>query len=232
MKKILSVLLSVCLLSISLVSVSAEEKVTYDDYMICNSADEVYELYLKNHNATDRSDLSNDQNNELCLLIEEYKSLKYGNDLTTINSRERLSDYTGGIFIHFDSQSGSWAHGHAAIGYGHGTVEIVDYNSTVQQHGSSRLERWYSAKTGGFYTVKGANASLNQNAANNAYAKIGTGYWIIGDTGEFGGYTCSGLVAVSWGEAGINLGGRLATPNSLSTNANTVLQFLWKDVEY
>lgn len=226
---VLSLVFSLLFVSFnSKININADSK---DDYMNFGSIDELYDAYLKNNNAYEREDLSIEESNELSLLIQEYKELHYNIEQSKA-TRTKLSDFTGGIFLHFDSTTSSWNHGHAGIGYGTGVIEILNPNSTVQKYGPSRVREWYGKNTGGFYTVRGARAADNSNAANNAYNKIGTGYWLIGNTGEFGGYTCSGLVAISWYEAGFDIGNKAATPKSLENNSKTILQFLWEDVTY
>lgn len=80
-------------------------------------------------------------------------------------------------------------------------------------------------KTGGFYTVRSANGKNNKDAADKAYAKIGSKYFIIGD-GDFSGYTCSGLVETSWTESGFDLGEKWITLNYLERNSKTICQWL------
>lgn len=203
----------------------------YSDYYDLSSTEEVQLAFLQNHGVDSICELTAAEDNELSVLLQNFKNSIYGIDNQPI-FYTALSDFTGGIFLQFSSHSSLWNHGHAGIGHGTGVIEILNPDSTVQKYGQQRIQQWYNETTGGFYTVRGASLTDNTNASNKAYNKIGTGYWLIGDTGNWGGYTCSSLVAVSWGEAGFNLGGRTATPESLRSNSNTILQFNWADVDY
>ena len=224
---IIALFLVVSLLTTSSVQIFAEEP----EYSNTESIEELYNAYLNNHDVTDRVELTPEENNELSGLIQSYKEKTLHSYPSPI-SRTRLNDFTGGIFIHYDSATGSWQHGHAAIGRGLGTVEIMNPNSTVKVYDESRIKEWYKKPSGGFFTVKGANGTHNTNASNYAANEVGTGYWLIGDTGEWGGYTCSYLVAYAWNKAGFYIGGRLVTPSGLENSANTILQFRWADVSY
>lgn len=195
-----------------------------EDYLKIDNIDDLENAYLVNHGAKSRIELSPEENKELSLLIQSHKDHAYG--VTPVAEAIRLDDYTGGIFIHYDSSFSSWIHGHAAIGYGIGTIEIMNYKETVKQYFGGRINEWYGHKTGGFFTMQGADKADNKAAADNAVAKYGTGYWIISED-SFGGYTCSGLVAVSWEEAGFGLGGRTASPRIIEKNSKTRLMFLW-----
>lgn len=222
--------LLICLITCLFVPMSIHAEESEEGYMNCDTTEELMELYLRNHNVSERTQLRPENSNELSDLLQEYKNIHFEIDRTQV-ARAKLSRYTGGIFLHFDSQTSSWNHGHAGIGSGSGVIEILGPSYTVTKYGEARVKQWYNAKTGGFYTVRGASSANNTEAANHAYDKIGIGYWLIG-SGGFGGYTCSGLVAVSWGETGFDLGGRTATPSSLEANSKTILQFKWADSTY
>ena len=228
MKKVFTIILSLGVLFSTFLPAYAAPAVIDADANILA----IEETYFAEHNVQSREELTSDQINELSLLIQTEKSRIFG-DETGISTCAYLSDYTGGIFLQFDSSSNmgslGWDHGHAAIGYADGTVEILGPSYTVTQYYHNRIEQWYDCNTGGFYTVRSATGANNLAAASNAHGKIGSRYYVVG-TLDFSGYTCSGLVATSWTEAGFNLGGKWTTPAGLENNSLTILQWLWTDV--
>lgn len=72
------------------------------------------------------------------LKIDNIDDLENAYGVTPVAEAIRLDDYTGGIFTHYDSSFASWIHGHAAIGYGIGTIEIMNYKETVKQYFGGR----------------------------------------------------------------------------------------------
>ena len=177
------------------------------------------------------------ETNILFDMIENEKSKFYGtksiiNLSSNFSARaeviKSLSDYSGGVFIHMDSSTGFWNHGHAAIGYKAGTVEIRGPKYKVSSYGESRLIEWYNAKTGGFYTVKGANTAKNNSAAAKAYTFIGKKY-ITEDS--ISGFTCVTVVTRAWAQGG-NIKLNASTPSQLASLSKLVRQFKWADVKY
>lgn len=82
-----------------------------EDYLKIDNIDDLENAYLVNHGAKSRIELSPEENKELSLLIQSHKDHAYG--VTPVAEAIRLDDYTGGIFIHYDSSFSSWIHGHA-----------------------------------------------------------------------------------------------------------------------
>lgn len=232
MKKICKLILLLIVLSFAIIPTFAEESKDNNDFLGASTTEELYDKYMEAHGVTGREDLSATENNELSLLIERFKYESLGLEPAR-NTRTHLSSFTGAIFIHFDNTIHyGWNHGHVAIGRGLGCIEIQNENSVVEEYGAQRIEYWYSKQSGGLYTVRNANATHNQQAADSAYNKLGTGYWV---TGSLFGYTCSGLVATAWNDTSLGTlfpGGNLIIPNDFATSTHTVLQFLWADVEY
>lgn len=99
---IIALFLVVSLLTTGSVQIFAEEP----EYSNTESIEELYNAYLNNHDVTDRVELTPEENNELSGLIQSYKEKTLHSYPSPI-SRTRLNDFTGGIFIHYDSATGS-----------------------------------------------------------------------------------------------------------------------------
>lgn len=188
---------------------------------------EEYEKFLEEHNAHYLDELDQELINEWMYRAEEIKEEFFGprdnliaEETGDIINTPVLGDYTGHIFISYDQWLSSWNHGHAAIGYGNGTVEILGPSYTVQQYGVNRVMAFYFSNTGGYYGVYGASPYNYQTAANNAYSLIGTGYLTDGS-----GVSCSSLVGIAWSAAGFSING--TTPHYLANDSSTYLIYAW-----
>lgn len=232
MKKLLTCILATfMLLCTSPTKVLAEDNLTEED--LYNRIELIVDDYLKKHNVKEIYELNDLDTNILLDMIENEKNKFYGDKkFVNISSNfarraeaiRPLADYSGGIFVHMDSATSSWNHGHAAIGYYVGTIEIRGPHHTVSHYGESRLIEWYNANTGGYYTVRGVTKQQCDSAAARAHDFIGSGY-------APSGLTCVMVVTRAWSQ-----GGKVELPAIIPSDfpliPKLVRQFKWTDVKY
>lgn len=186
--------------------------------------DNFTEEYLKNNDVSEHYQLSALSMNDLSNKIQDIKDRFYG---TTLMPLASLDDYTGGIMLEFKSNTLGFPHGHAALGYEDGTIEILGPDYTVQQENSDHFrDYWETRTTGGFYTVRGATKTNNNKAGENAYDVIGSGYGLA--MTPSGGFTCSNLVEYAWDNvSGFNGKINGITPQAIENSAAVVKQWSW-----